>query len=430
MKLISQLDLASRNLWRNRRRSLVTIFSLAFGFTALTLFAGYTLAVYTALSNAAIHGELLGHLTINHKGWEVQGKLNPQKYLLTVQEIAKVREVVQQTMPGSLVVPKLSVSGLMSNGHNSTIFVATGIAPTDLDALRGPFRHVPGALSEQKPSGITLAQGLADILGFKNGSSASLLTNTIRGQVNAADADVTDTVDTGNVSTNDKLLLMPLMMAQNLLDAPGRAEILTLLWTPPGTANAAAGGNIATLRAPDEATTNALRAQLQAGFRQQGLDLEVRTWQQMSAFFRQVKGMYDMIFTLMLIVVLTIVVFSIANAMSMAVVERTREIGTLRAIGMRRAGIAGLFVSEALVLVVVGIVISLLLTAAIRGYVNGADIRYIPPGNTTSVPIYIGFDLARTAAAAALLSVLAVIAAYLPALRAARQPVIESLGHV
>ncbi|MES2260424.1 MAG: FtsX-like permease family protein [Pseudomonadota bacterium] len=425
----NRFRLAWRNLLRNRRRSLVTVLSLACGFTAVALFAGYTSSVYMALSNAAIHGELIGHLTINRTDWETQGKLHPDKYLLSADEIAKVRAIVDRRLPGSELVPKLGVSGLLSNGRTSTIFIATGIAPRGLNILRGPFSQAPGALHDDKPNGVTLAAGLADVLGVNVGDSTSVLATTIHGQANAADADIGDAVDTGNVATNDKLMLMPLVMAQNLADAQGRAESLTLLL--PSDAGTLGGPvNIAALAAPDEDRTMALRAQLLADFAEAGLKLDVRTWQQMSTFYKQVKGMYDMIFQLMLIVVLAIVALSIANAMSMAVIERTREIGTLRAIGLRRSGIISLFVSEALVLVVVGIASSLALTALIRYGVNAADIRFVPPGNTNSVPVYIGFDMLRTAGAGVLLTVLAVIAALLPARRAAYQPVIEALGHV
>lgn len=434
MNTSMQFALAWRNLWRNRRRSLVTIASLAFGFAALALFAGYTSAVYRGLGNAAIHGELIGHLSINRNGWQTQGRLHPERYLLSAEDIAKVRAIVARRLPGALLVPRMGASGLLSNGRSSTIFIAAGVAPQDLDALRGPFRHAPGALSDAAPGGVTAAQGLADVLGLKVGDSASVLASTIHGQANAADVDITGTFNTGNSASNDKVMLMPLAMVQNLLDAPGRADMLTVLL--PG-APARAGHSAAermqdlyATAAPDERASAALRDQLQGDFKQAGLDLEVRTWQQMSAFFRQVKGMYDMIFALMFAVVLSIVVLSIANAMGMAVVERTREIGTLRAIGVRRGGVTALFVSEALLLVLVGIAAGLAVTAAARWGVNAADIRYVPPGNTSSVPVHIGFDLARTARVAALLALLSVLAAFLPARRAARHSITESLGHV
>lgn len=431
---IGNIQLAWRNLWRNRRRSAATILSLAFGFAAVALFAGYTSAVYVALSNAAIHAELIGHLTINRQGWQTEGKLHPDKYLLTADEIRQVQAIVEKRLPGARLIPKLSATGLLSNGKSSTIFVGAGIAPADLDLLRGPFRFAPGALKEDQPQGVTAAQGLADVLGLKIGDSASVLASTLHGQANASDVDISDAVNTGNVATNDKLMLMPLALVQDLMDAKDRAETLTVLLPGEGHADSAdAEGRLRdmyTRPAPSETQSVAVREQLSADFKAAGLDMEVRTWQEMSAFFRQVKGMYDMIFALMLAVVLAIVVLSIANAMSMAVVERTREIGTLRAIGVRRSGIAKLFVNEALMLVLVGTITGLLLTAAVRWGVNVADIRYVPPSNTQSVPIYIGFDLPRTAFAAVVLAVLAVFAAYWPARRAAHHSITASLGHV
>lgn len=429
--LSTTFSLAWRNLWRNRRRSLVTISSLAFGFAAIALFAGYTHGTYTALANTAIHGEGIGHLTVNRKGWETQGKLHPDQFMLTESEISRITAIANKVLPGAHVIPRLAASGLLSNGRSSTIFIAGGIAPADQSVLRGPFRNAPGALKPDKPTGVTLAQGLADVLGFKVGDSASVLASTIHGQANAADIDVNDTVNTGNVATNDKLMIVPLAMAQSLMDAPGRAEMLTLMM-PPREASGEGGGPTAafTNTPPTALESEQQRSVLMAEFKTAGLDMDVRTWREMSAFYNQVKSMYDMIFALMLAVVLAIVVLSIANAMSMAVVERTREIGTLRAIGVRRWGIASLFVSEALTLVLVGMLCGLVLAALTRYGVNVSGISYVPPSSTSAVPLFIGFDLNRTVFAGVVLAVLAVLAAFIPARRAARQPIIESLGHV
>ncbi|WP_374591127.1 ABC transporter permease [Aquabacterium sp.] len=431
----STLSMAWRNLWRNRRRSLVTLGSLAFGFAAVSIFAGYTHASYTVLANSAIHAETVGHLTINRNGWVTEGKLHPSRYMLTASEIERVTRIVHDTLPGTHVIPRMTASGLLSNGRTSTIFVAVGIHPSDQLILRGPFRDAPGALDPTRPAGVSLSQGLADILGLRVGDSASVLSSTIHGQANAADVDITGTVNTGNVATNDKLAIMPLDLARELMDAKGRAEVLTLL-LPSARAPSTKLDITQQLllayeqKSPGEDESNAMRNALDAKFKAAGLDMQVRTWQEMSMFYRQVKTLYDMIFALMLSVVLAIVVLSIFNAMSMAVVERTREIGTLRAIGLRRWGVIRLFVLEAVMLVVVGSLAGLALTGVVRWGVNAADFRYVPPASTLAVPLYIGFDAARTAIVALVLASLAIVAAFLPARRAARNLIIESLGHV
>ena len=137
-----------------------------------------------------------------------------------------------------------------------------------------------------------------------------------------------------------------------------------------------------------------------------------------------------MIFAFIFAIVLIVVVMSVANAMSMSVVERTREIGTLRAIGLRRRGVVRLFAVESLLLVALGCAAGLALTFLLRAGINAADLTYVPPNSTDPVPLLVDFDPRRGAQIALLMCVLGVAATLLPARRAARQPIIESLGHV
>jgi putative ABC transport system permease protein len=59
----------------------------------------------------------------------------------------------------------------------------------------------------------------------------------------------------------------------------------------------------------------------------------VQTWEQQAVFYQAVKGLYNRIFGALGIIIGVIVVFVVTNAMAMAIIERTREIGTLRAHG-------------------------------------------------------------------------------------------------
>jgi len=403
-------QLGIRNLRRNARRTLTTVLSIAFGFAAVALFSGYTREVYQGLTLQAVHGELLGHLTLARRGMKLEGRLHPERYLLRPDEIAKITGIVRARFPQALVAPRLALSGLASNGHVSTIFLADGVGPEDMKALRGP-RQASGALSAREPQGVAVARGLAALLGLKDGDDASLLVSTLHGQANASDATVIDTYSTGNAGLEDKAVFLPLAMAQSLYDAPDRADRLTILL-------------------PDIAQTDAARARLAPALAAAGLDLEISTWQELSAFYRQVKGMFDMIFSFILAIVLTIVVMSVTNAMGMSVVERTREIGTLRAIGLKRAGVVRLFVAEALLLVGLGCAAGLALTLLARLGVNALQFSYTPPNGSGKVLLLVGLDAGRMVFTACLLGLLGLAAAVFPARRAARLPVTESLAHV
>jgi putative ABC transport system permease protein len=116
--------------------------------------------------------------------------------------------------------------------------------------------------------------------------------------------------------------------------------------------------------------------------------------------------------------------------MSMTVVERTREIGALRAIGLRRGGVIRLFATEAAVLVGLGCVVGLGLTLLVRVVVNHSGIMYVPPNSSNRVNLLVDIDTAKMALAFVVICVLGALSALLPARRAARQPIIDSLGHV
>lgn len=405
------LSLGYRNLLRNRRRSAGVVLSIAIGFAAVVLFAGYMKMVYRGLSDQAVYGEMIGHFTLSKPGFATEGRLNPGKFLLTEDEIRRISDIVHAVHPELQVAPRLALSGLLSNGRASTVFIGEGVDPDDMAILRGPRRMASGALRADQAAGISVADGLAGVLGLADGAAASILVSTLHGQANAADATVLDTFSTGNAGTNDKFLFMPLRLAQSLVDADGRADRLTLI-DPHGYPGDAVGHELAD--AMDKA----------------GLPLQVRTWVEISGFYRQVKSMFDMIFSFLLVIVLTIVVMSVSNAMTMGVIERTREIGTLRAIGMQRGSVVSLFFVEALLLAGSGCLAGLAIAGAARYGVNSARIAYLPPNSTDAVLLQIGFDVPRTSMAALVLVLLAVSTALLPAWRAARCPINESLGHV
>ncbi|HEX5337413.1 MAG TPA: FtsX-like permease family protein [Gallionella sp.] len=414
--------LALRGLARNRRRSLATLLAIAFGFAAIALFAGYTHNVYDGMSRGAIHSEMLGHLTLNKRGMRKEGKLDPERYLLTAQEVADLIRLLKDEPHIEMVAPRLALSGLVSNGRASTIFIAEGIEPAAMERLQkdvlterekqsGLYDHMKKQLDPARPEVVELSEGLTEMLHLEVGGQAAVLVNTLTGQANALDVTLGKSFNTGNAGSNDKFAFVSLALAQSLLDAAGRADRLTILLD-------------------DVQQTEAMRARLGDKLRAAGYDIEIHTWQELSDFYNQVHGMFDMIFGFIFSIVLTVVVMSVANSMGMTVVERTREIGTLRAIGLKRGGVVRLFTAESMLLSLLGCIAGLLIALGVRWGINVANISYTPPNSASPVPLLVDMDIGRTLFTFALMGTVGTLAAYLPARRAAQKDIIDALGHV
>jgi putative ABC transport system permease protein len=118
--------------------------------------------------------------------------------------------------------------------------------------------------------------------------------------------------------------------------------------------------------------------------------------------------------------------------MSMSVMERVNEIGTVRALGVRRAGIRRQFVAEGWVLGTIGATVGVVLAVVIAEIVNHSGLTWTPPTNAEPVPLYVLLRGAPLLVAWTWvgLIVMATLAAFIPAMRAARMIIVDALRHV
>lgn len=406
------LKLGLRNIWKNRRRSLTTLLAVAIGFTAINLFGGYIHSVYTGIKKIAIHGEALGHLTIVKRGYYTEGKLKPEKYMLGKSELDQALTLIRSEPEVKLASPRLSLAGLVSNGRASTIFLAEGEIPEDSLKIRtGSVRTPPSRLDQNLPNAGLLSSDLAALLGVKKGQTVVLMSSTLEGQTNALDLEVQDTFNTGNAATNDKFALLPFAYAQSLVDTQGASRITVLL-------------------DPAHDDADVMRQRLLQKLNAAGMDVEIKTWLDLSLFYKQVKNMFDLIFLFLFTIVFIVVLMSITNTMTTSVLERTREIGTLRSLGMKRRKIMELFAVEGAMLGLLGCFTGLLMTWLGTWLVRVANIRYVPPSSSDEVPLWVNFVPEMQLGSLLLLALVATLAALLPARRAAKTEIVDALGHV
>jgi putative ABC transport system permease protein len=408
------IKLAMRNIKRNKRRSAATLCAIGVGFAAITLFYGYMSDIYRGLRLSAIQGEGLGHLTIYKKGWLDKGKLDPQRYMFSEAEMQKVIRLTEEEKSVILATPQIQVNGLVSNGSVSTIFIAQGVIPADEATIKGSwgaFRPTTGeTLSDRVPYGVEVASDLAKYLGFAPGKDGVVMASTLDGQMNALDVHVAGVYDSGSDATNDKYMRFTFDFAQSLYDTKMAEKIVILL--------------------DDWQKTESMRSILGAKLKSAGIETDIKTWNELSMFYGKVRGMFGMIFLFIFCIVMVIVVMSTVNTMGMAVLERTREIGTLRALGLKRRGVSQLFALEGALLGLFGSLIGVVLHVIVWAVIRAYPPSYIPPGSSSPVPLTVALAPQALVVLVFCLILLSLFAAILPARHAARQPVVDALGHV
>jgi putative ABC transport system permease protein len=209
---------------------------------------------------------------------------------------------------------------------------------------------------------------------------------------------------------NDKLMFVSLDFAQSLFDTKGVDRISVLL--------------------KNTAQTERVRQLVADALKRQGLQVEVRTWQELAPSYGKVKDMFTMIFGFIFVIVFVIVVMSVVNTVGVAILERTREIGTLRTLGVKRSGIVLLFMAESGLLGLFGCGLGVIFSAISQLAVRLLEPTWIPPGITRAIPLEIRIIPGYLLLSLVFLVTLSLLAAIMPAWRAARRPIVEALAHV
>lgn len=412
------IKMGARNLRKNRRRSFFTMGALALGFTAVNIFGGYTAYIFTGVEEGYIYAHANGHLTVFKDGFLEAGSFNPMDYLLTDSEIRTLKEICRSDPRILLASPQLQLTGLISNGEVSTIFVATGAVPSDADRIRSKakgfvrrLRLFDGnPLTDEAPYGVGLSRGLARKLDLSLNSSPVVVAPTADGQMNALDAQVFNVFDSPYEVLNGMVVNVSLTFAQELYDTTSADRLVLLL--------------------QHAEQTRAVKRDLERRLADEGLAVDIRTWEELCPSYTRILNMFNVIFALLFTIVFVIVVLSVVNTISTAVLERTREIGTLRALGLKRRGALAIFATESALLGLFGSAAGLAMTIAVWCAVKVIKPQWYPPMISAPVSLEIYLVPEYIIMSLIFLVLLAMCAAVLPARRAARMGIIDALGHV
>jgi putative ABC transport system permease protein len=241
-----------------------------------------------------------------------------------------------------------------------------------------------------------------------------LLAASARGAPNVVSVFVRKARLQAHKSMDDALVLMHLSQAQKLGQSGAKNATRIVIQLNPGS------------------RAETVKRDIQNWLATQGLDLEVRSLPEFNPMFDRVLKMFGGIFLFVFVVIGLVTVFLTVNTMTMNVMERIREIGTVRALGLRRSGIRRQFMFEGAWLGIAGASIGVLVAAVIVVLINHSGLRWTPPSNAGSQPlILLLFHSPAFIAACWTATVLiGVLASWWPANRAARLQVVDALRHV
>ncbi len=400
------LIFAWKNVMRNRRRSLTAMLIAAFGSAAVLASGGFALFTYESLEEMTARDT--GHVVVAHaRGFEGDEDVPLQHGLADATALA----ARFATLPGvRAVAPRAQFSGLISNGDKSAVFVGSGVVPEVDFRLRGPqmsfLAGQPPASNAPAPE-VVIGNELARLMKARVGTSLTLLATTTEGNLNAVDVVVSGIASVGVPEIDKRLVLADLASVQKLLlsDKVGTLSIYL----------------------KETADTEAVAALV----RESQPNLAVKTWRDLAVFYQAVRALYNRIFGILGLIMICIVLFAMVNTLGMAVVERTREIGTLRAIGTLPAEIVRNFVFEGMAIGAAGAVVGMLLAGAATVALLFAGVEMPPPpGRSVGYPLLLRFSPPLYGAVTLMVVALAAGAAWLVSRRAANKPVTEALAHV
>jgi putative ABC transport system permease protein len=402
------LIFAYLNVIRNGRRSMLTILVTAIAMMAILTSAGFALFTYHSLAEKAARDE--GNLTITHPKFFTHEEDVPMEFGLKDQD-ALIKQLSTDEAIRD-VLPRVNFNGLISNGDKSSIFIGLGVEANEF-RVKGPFLNIidGSALSNygdpQDLPQIMLTTGLARNMKASVGNIITLMATTTDGALNAYDFQVKGIYTTGVPDLDKRQLYVNLSDAQSLIGTDKVSSLAVYLFDI-------------------EQTQTKLDA-----YQQRDNSLLFTPWWQRAFYYQSVKGLYNRIFGLLGIIMVLLVFFSISNTMGMTVAERTREIGTISAMGSYKSEIIRNFTLEAGIIGCFGAILGVALSGGVVMLLSVVGLEMPPPpGSSQGYPLFIEFSWVLALASSAILTVTCILAALKAANKGCSKTITEALSHV
>ncbi len=327
---------AWRNLWRHRRRSLITASAMAVAVALCMATIAFQDGMFEMLFDVMVEDQL-GHVQVSHPDYAAKRVLYD-----TVPELDQRLATIDALDGTVAAAPRLEGYALIGGAKESAGGLLVGLDPArDRAVTRLEEQIVSGRpLGDDAAHEVLVGTGLADDIEVGVGDAIVVVTQATDGSIGNDVYDVVGVVKTGNAAVDRGGALMHLADLQTLLVLDDQAHRITVLTDDPDTI---------------ESYTERLTAALDTDA------VAAQPWWEASPQTAEMMAMQDASAVLVLGIVFLVAAFGVLNTMMMSVFERTRELGVLKAIGLRPTRMVALIVFESFFLAGVAATLGLLL---------------------------------------------------------------------
>lgn len=408
------VKIALRNLFRYKRRTFLTMSLITIGVAFVLVFVSVT-ASFKGLMIGEITDSMLGHIQIHKKGYVASIDNLPLNLNLKPAALQKVKKILAEIPKIEAYSPRIKFGGVFSNFVESTNIRLNAVDPEkELATVPLLASRIIKGKRTLSPGEILVPELLAKGMKVGVGNTAVVVATNEDGSVNGYQFTVGGVLRSvtgpggrdGYIHIDDGRQILR-------LEEPEISEVA--------------------VRLKDFSALDKVAARLEETLGKeknaQGKPVfEIHTWEKLTPFFNIVRMIDVMTFFIQLMLI-AIVLISVMNVMIMAVYERTREIGTIAAIGTLPGRILSMFVIEGLSLGLLGAVSGTVLGSIALFILNVLKIRF-NFGRQQGLILAPSLHLTDILTIGLIVVGVAVLAGFRPAFRAARLEPIKALRHV
>ncbi len=402
------LQLAWKNIWRNKTRSFIIIGAIAIGLFAGTFMTSFISGWMQRQIESDINNQI-SFIQIHHKGFTRNYDLADYFMRSDIDPVLKSDDTV------SNVSYRVIITGMLASAANAVGVNINAVDVDDETAVSDLYKNIPDTcgnfLRDDATMRIVISSRTAEKLNVKLKSKVVVNFQDAGGEIVSLAFRVGGIFRTTNSVFDEGNVFVK------------KSDVAELTGLPEGAVHEAA----VMIKLPDacDALTTSLKRQLP--------DMDVRNWKEISPMLKLSDEWQGLMSTIILGIFLFALAFGIVNTMLMAVLERTHELGMLMAIGMNKRKIFRMIMTESILLTLVGSMIGVIVALAVIAFTakNGIDLSFMMGDNFEDYGfgsvVYPALSVWMFTQIAVLVLICGVVSAIYPARKALKLDPLEAL---